>query len=363
MNTKPSFINSPIVNVRFLSQPITGTQRYAIELCRCLKNILPQIRFVAPDNIIHKDIAKELDVQIIGRFKTGILWEQLELPLYLKRIGEPLLINLSNLAPIYYKNKLVTIHDLSFYLHPEWFSTKFVALHNAVVPKIARNAQRIITVSESSRKDIIKTFGINPDLISIVHPAVSKIFMNRQPLSSENKYGEYILSVSSKDPRKNFRGLIKAFKDGDFGLTKLLIVGSEDKAFANDDLKALVNNDPRIVFTGFVDDNELVELYRHAIFFAYTSFFEGFGIPPLEAMACGCPTLVSNTTSLPEVCGDASVYVDPYDIDSIRGGLITMLNDGELRADLIRKGYERLTNFDWQRSAQKLADIVKELTL
>lgn len=349
-----------VVNARFLTQPITGTQRFAIELCRELKKIRPDIVLMAPDNIMHPAIAEELDVQVVGRIKKGIIWEQLELPLILRRNGSPLLVNLCNLAPILYKNNIVSILDLSFHIHPEWFSTQFSTLYNFFIPKAAAKARHIVTISESSKSDIVKHFGIKPSAIDIIYPSVSKEFENPPVGASTKSYGNYILAVSSIDPRKNFIGLIKAFKACNLEDTKLLIVGTEHKVFANNDIRSEVAGDKRIVFTGYVTDDELVILYRDALVFAYPSFFEGFGIPPLEAMACGCPTLVSNTTSLPEVCGNASVYVNPYNIDSIRNGLMSILSNTGLRSSLVEKGYKQIKKFSWAESAQKLNTIIDE---
>lgn len=351
--------SSVIVNARFLTQPITGTQRFALELCRELKKIRPDVKLWAPDNIKHKEIAEELDVQIVGRIKKGLIWEQMELPLLLYRQGNPLLVNLCNLAPIMYNNNIVSVLDLSFKLHPEWFSKKFSVLYNFFVPRAARSARRVVTISENSKEDIITHFSIPASDIDIVHPSVSGMFTNLASQDiNKSVYGSYVLAVSSIDPRKNFKGLIEAFKAGNFGETKLVIVGSEHKVFADNDLKELVAGDKRIVFTGYISDQELVALYQQAKVFAYPSFFEGFGIPPLEAMACGCPTLVSNTTSLPEVCGDASIYVDPYDVNSIRDGLAEILNNDKLRISLIDKGYKQLLRFDWHQSAVKLNDVI-----
>ncbi|MFD2932527.1 glycosyltransferase family 4 protein [Spirosoma flavum] len=353
--------NLVVVNARFLTQPITGTQRFAIELCRELKKLLPNLVLIAPNNIIHPDIAKELNVQVVGKIRKGIIWEQIELPIILRRYGNPLLINLCNLAPIFYSNNLVSILDLSFHLHPEWFSTKFSTLYNFFIPRAAIRAKRVITISNSSKNDIVKYFGVPQSEIDIVYPSVSNNFLNPPPLSSLNPYGKYVLAVSSIDPRKNFIGLIRAFKACNLMDTKLVIVGSEHKVFADSNIKEEVGGNKQIVFTGYIQDSELVELYQHALVFAYPSFFEGFGIPPLEAMACGCPTLVSNTTSLPEVCGEASVYVDPYDTISIRDGLLSILSNDQMRTELIRRGYEQISKFNWHQSAMKLADIIRRI--
>ena len=209
--------SSVFVNARFLTQPITGTQRYAIELCRGLKQLRPDVILVAPDNIIHKDLAEELDVQVIGKIRKGIVWEQMELPFLLRRRGSPLLVNLCNLAPIAYNNNIVTVLDLSFKLHPEWFSRRFALLYNFFIPRELAGARRVITISENSKQDIAQHYGVPLSKIDIVYPSVPTVFIEAPAQKQPNLYGSYVLAVSSIDPRKNFAGLIKAFKAGNFG--------------------------------------------------------------------------------------------------------------------------------------------------
>lgn len=349
-----------IVNARFLTQHITGTQRVGIELSKRLKRILPNVRFVTPYDIVHPDIAAELGAEVIGRGR-GYLWEQVELPAYLRQEGNPLLVNLGNTAPLWYPNKIVTLLDLSFHLHPEWFSKTFSLLYNFTSPRIARTARKVITISEYSLMDIVQHYGIAPSALELIYPSISDIFRNPPTSKGDNPYGNYILAVSSLDPRKNFKGLIQAFQLAKLPNTKLVIVGASHKVFADTDLKTLMQDDPSIVFTGYISDEQLVNLYQHAMLFAYPSYFEGFGIPPLEAMACGCPTLVSDTTSLPEVCGDASIYVSPSDVNSIKDGLIQACSDASLRQTLIKRGFERVKLYSWDESAQKLAALINRL--
>lgn len=349
-----------VVNARFLTQPITGTQRFAIELCRELKKLLPNLQFVSPPSIIHHDVAKELGTITFGKMNQNLLWEQIELPLYLARHGNPLLVNLCNTAPVLYNRNIVSILDLSFHIHPEWFTKSFVLLYNTIVPFSAKRAKKVLTISKNSKNDINKYFKIPTSKIEIVYPSISDLFKNSGK-SVEQQADKFILGVSSLDPRKNFGGLIKAFKEANLPNTKLVIVGKQHHVFADIGLKGLIENDDRIVFTGYLSDDKLAELYRNAALFAYPSFFEGFGIPPLEAMAAGCPTLVSNTTSMPEVCGDASIYVDPTSTESIKSGLIRAMSDSDLRNSLRRKGYEQVNKYSWADSAKKLADIINDL--
>src|SRR5687768_11068529 len=143
-------MNQWIVNARFLTQPITGVQRFAIEISKELKKANPQIKFIAPKEIIHHNLANELNAQLYGKM-SGHFWEQLELPAYLKKQHSPLLINLANLAPVTYNNYIATIHDLSFLQFPKSYSRKFYYYYKFLIPKIAGRAKKIITVSENAR--------------------------------------------------------------------------------------------------------------------------------------------------------------------------------------------------------------------
>ncbi|GAB4026607.1 glycosyltransferase family 4 protein [Spirosoma gilvum] len=347
------------VNARFLTQKVTGVQRFAIELSLKIKKIFPTIRFVSPKNIVDSSLASELDVECWGNITNGQMWEQLELPFFLRNKKNPILINLGNSAPIYYNKNIVCVHDIAFYHHPEWYSKQFAFIYKLMIPRVAKNARHLLTVSNYSQDDICRTLHIPKERIDIIYSSVSELFQAPPSNLLPNRYGRYILGVSSIDPRKNFLGLIKAFKAARLTDTRLVIVGQQHKVFADNTLRSLIEGDEAVTFTGYVNDNELISLYHHAALFAYPSFFEGFGLPPLEAMACGCPTLVSNTTSLPEVCADASLYVDPYDISSIQAGLERIMTDEALRGELVRLGYERVRYFSEQNSAQKFANIIK----
>lgn len=348
------------INARFLTQQITGVQRYAIEISTQLNTVHTDITFVTPKKIIHKDLAKKLNISINGRL-SGHLWEQIELPKYLKKHNNPLLINLANTAPLFYKNQIVTIHDLAFLRNPKWFSSKFYLYYKLLIPKIAENSLKIITVSNFSRKEIVNLLNIPEEKVGVIYNAVSQDFIELSRDNFENKYGEYILSVASLDPRKNFKNLVLSFNKLNLKGTKLVIVGSENKVFADQKLKSLIQENPNIILTGYVTDEELIGLYRNATFFIFPSLYEGFGLPPLEAMACGCPVVVSNAASLPEVCGDAAYYVNPYNVESIAEGMYKVLTDETLRQSLIQKGIERAKLFSWEKSAKEHIRVFEEV--
>jgi len=349
-----------VINARFLTQTITGVQRFAIEICRLLQDLIPEIRFVAPDNIIHPDLAAELNVETYGKLSSHF-WEQLELPLYLRRLGNPLLVNLCNTAPVYYNNKVVCIHDLSSFINPQWFSKSFATVYKIILPQIARSSKKIITVSNFSKDSLHSILNIPKTDIEVIYNGVSENFISNNTLTSVNKYGHYILSVSSIEPRKNLKNLIQAFKLADITGIKLVIVGAGSKVFNDPDLKMLVQDREDIIFTGYLSDTNLAEVYQKARLFVYPSLFEGFGIPPLEAMYCGCPTIVSNTSSLPEVCGDASYYVNPLEPNEIAQAIKLLAENEEIRKTLILKGLKRARTFNWKNSAEKLASIINTL--
>lgn len=347
-----------IVNARFLTQPITGVQRYAIEISRELKKILgDEIVLVAPHGIIQHEYAKDLKAITIGKH-TGHLWEQWDLPLYLKKYGNPLLLCLCNTAPLYYTNKVVTVHDVAFEVYPQTFSKSFLYMYRFMIPRIMRSAKRVITVSEFSKSEIVKYYKIESDKISVVYNAVGPDFHR---VEEKKLHGEkYILAVSSLNYRKNFSAVLKAFSafEETDNETSLYIVGDlKSTNFVDIDIGHYKDN-PRIKFLGRVSDKELVRYYSNAAAFVYPSIYEGFGIPPLEAQSCGCPVLVADIPPLHEVIGDSGIYCNPHDICDIAEKMRKVLAySSELRA----KGNVNTNRFSWEMSARKVADIIKEI--
>lgn len=344
----------PFVNSRFLTQDITGVQRFASEIAVKLKNILgDRVLFVSPKNIIHSDLAKKLGVKVIGS-NTGHLWEQIDLPLYLKSKKNPLLINLANTAPMFYKNKISTIHDIAFVRYPKTFDFKFRAFYNFLIPKILVSSRHIITVSEFSKKEIVNYYGIDSDKISVVYNAVGDTF---KPNKTETKE-HYILAVSSVTYQKNLHSLIRAFNMIDNPNLKLYLVGGVNSNFASVELLNDIKGNKNVILKGRVNDKELITLYSNAQCFVFPSLYEGFGIPPLEAQACGCPVVCSDAASLPEACADSVIYCNPNNVDDIKEKIEIVLSDERLKNELIEKGFQNIKRFSWEKSAKKLADIV-----
>ncbi len=344
------------INARFLTQKIAGVQRFAIELSKRLKKLDTNFKFISPPGIYHKDLAKELEVETFGKLKSH-LWEQIELPVFLKTKGNPLLINLCSSAPLFYKNQIVTIHDAIFFHHPEWFSKPFSLWYNFLVPKIAKNSKQIITVSEHAKSDLSSYLRIPLEKFVVIYNSVDDIFFEDKLVPK----AKIILSVSSLDPRKNFENLIKGYlsvKDCEYDL---VIVGAESKSFPNHDLFNIVKNNPKIKFTGYISDIDLVKYYQEATVFVYPSLYEGFGIPPLEAMKCGTPVIVANNSSIPEVCNDAALYVDALDFIQIGDMIKELLRDRDLQQKLVENGRINLKRFSWETSTLLIYNLIKSL--
>jgi len=353
-------INKDIyIAARFLTQPITGVQRYGIELSKAIKKINTDynITFVTPSNFIHNEIADFLDAKQIGSLK-GQLWDQISLLKFLKSKKNPLIINFSNTLPVFYENKIVTIHDIIHLKYPVSYSYR--KYYNIVFPLMLKFSKHIITGSEFSKKEISTYFSINEDKISIVYDGVDERF---KPKKLE-KQERYILCVSSVAYHKNFISLIKAFLNLKTKSIKLYIVGGlNEKIFGENSSKVLdyIKNNDNIRFLGRVDDNKLIELYSNAVCFVYPSLYEGFGIPPLEAQACGCPVILSNIQVFREIYRNSAVYFNPLDPDDIANKIQEVINNENLRLLLIKNGFENSKKYTWENSAKQFFNILDRI--
>jgi glycosyltransferase involved in cell wall biosynthesis len=344
-----------IVNARFLTQKLTGVQRYAYEICKRLPTEINdhELTFVVPKARLINNLGTKHKVTTIG-FNKGNLWEQLDLPLFLRKKGNPLLINFVGIAPVFYKNKIMFLYDLAFKHHPEWFSFKFHKTYNLFIPLSLKNSVLIITDSNYVKSDINKVYGILNEKIEVIYAAASSLFLKKS-IQKE----KIVLTVSSIDPRKNLDKVVQAFSqlNADY---KLFIVGSKNKTFSNVGLPE-ADRKNNIIFTGYLSDEKLLELYNKAEIFIYASLFEGFGIPPLEAQSCGCPCIVSNVTSLPEVYGDSVEYCDPNSLKSIINAMENLINDVEKRDNLTKKGFDNISKYSWCLSTNELINLLEKI--
>ena len=260
---------------------------------------------------------------------------------------------------------VTTIHDLAFEHLPETFNRRSWMQLRLTVRRTARRAAHIITVSEYSRRDISRTYGIDAGCITVTPEAAPRHFA---PLTNETElrrirksYGiqrEYILSLCSIQPRKNLVRLIEAYSclrraSPEVKLPQLVLAGKrgwlENETFRTAERSALGRD---ILFTGYVPEPDLVGLYSGAICFVYPSYFEGFGLPVVEAMQCGVPVIAGNRTSLPEIVGEAGLLFDPFDTKALVEALTKLIDDSACRTALRTKGLERAKDFNWKTTAQ-----------
>ncbi len=256
--------------------------------------------------------------------------------------------------------RVVTVHDVLFESHPEFFPRAFVRRSRILTRRSARVADHVMTVSEFSAREIRERYGVDPSRITVSYNAVDDARFHPGALDAGVLRARglepngYLLSVGRVDARKNLAGLIEAYAGVDTSLP-LVVVG---QIVCTDTARALAWRDPegrrRVVHLSDVTDDELASLYAGAALFAFVSHAEGFGMPPLEAMATGTPVLTSNRTALPEVAGDAARLVDPESVEDIRAGLSELLTDGAVRETLIRRGLERVQSFSWRNEAETL---------
>jgi len=347
------------INGRFLTQSMTGVERYAYNICKAMAHLHQPFIIVCPKAPIHQDY----DVSDLNIVHYGIgnshFWEQCVLPFFFIGKKDYVVLSFTGLGSILIRHKIMTVHDLAFLKNPSWYSRTYYWYYKFMTPLAVKTSQHILTVSEFSKSEILGFYPfLKPDHISVVYNAINKelfkpLASDLSPLNSE----PFVLCVSSIDPRKNFVRLIEACK----GLTnaKLYIVGKPNHVF-NQQIKFDTTSD-HIHFLGRVNDEELVRLYNQAACFVFPSLYEGFGLPPLEAMACGCPVLVSDIPVEHEVCSDAALYFNPLAPDEILHAITQYLNNANVIKEKMRqKGYENITRFSWEKSAQVLIKIVKE---
>ncbi|MCL3782307.1 glycosyltransferase family 1 protein [Prolixibacteraceae bacterium JC049] len=291
------------------------------------------------------------------------IWFEWQLPKLLKQLKADLFVSpdgylsLSSKVP-----QIPVIHDINFVHRPKDLPFTSRWYYNHFFPKFAHKAKQIVTVSNYSKNDITNTYQVNPEKIDVVYNGVNKLY---QPLKKEEqikvrkKYAgsnPYFLYVGALHPRKNILGLLKAFeqyKNINSNNYKLVLVGSE--MFGNKEAQLfyqrMLHRDD-IIFTGRVPSSELAKLLASAQALVFVPFFEGFGIPIIEAMVSGTPVICSKTTSLPEVGGDAAFYVDPHDTNSIAEALKQLTDNEQLRAQMIDNGFKQCQQFSWDKTAQ-----------
>jgi glycosyltransferase involved in cell wall biosynthesis len=348
------------VNARFLGEPITGLQRWGREVLRALDAmvedgtidrklwkfvlLLPGQPAADAPTFRHHELRP-------GGILRSHLWEQFELPWRAR--GGPLL-NFKNTAPITRKRQLVVIHDLQVFARPDTHSAGFNRVYRFLLPRGARRAQALCAVSRSTAAEIEKYFNIPRARISVTGGGHEHVLAARADLTFLDRHqlprGRYLLAVSSLNPNKNFAAILRALKLAALDVPLVIAGETNARVFAG----AGAQLPAGAIQVGRVNDGELRALYENALGFVFPSFYEGWGLPPGEAMALGCPVLVSITTSLPEVCGEAAFYCDPTDDASIARALTKMVQDEPERRRMAALGPAQAGKHTWRGAAEKV---------
>ena len=342
------------INGRFLTQPMTGTNRFAYELCIALSKRQYSFVLLVPDDSLRTDTydLSHLKIETVRPFKSH-LWEQVALPWYMRGKKDSILLSLKGLGPVFMKRQVATIHDMSYRVNPQWFSLPYRLFYRLMTPLLASHAQHLITVSEFSKGEIVKWLGVSPDKVSVIHNAPSECFHQKEETQKNSPFTEdFILTVSSLDPRKNLSLVFDAYKQS-AQKTPLYVIGERYPVFGSVDIPWNDN----IKFLGRLPDEELRRYYAHASLFVYTSLYEGFGMPPMEAIACGCRNIVlSDIPVFREIYGDLAHYVKVDD----SAALATMFDTlpEAFHPDKISDFIEKFT---WEASAERLMEMLRDV--
>ena len=339
------------LNARFYLHRPTGMQRYALELSRRFADHLDPLR---PEKALGGT--------------TGHLWEQLYLP---SAVRGRLLWSPNNTGPLAIERQVCTIHDLIPLDHPEWFNRRFGQWYAWLLPRLAKRVRHLIAISDFTKQRIVERLGVSPEKVTVIPNGVDGRFSPRSPEEIEVTLqalgitpDPYLLYVGSLEPRKNLQRLIEAWRRAQPSVPedmRLIVAGARGstRVFGAVDIECVP---PRTEFIGYVPDEHLPGLYSGAVALVYPSLYEGFGLPPLEAMACGTPVVTSDGTSLPEVVGDNAVLVDPYDSDSIAEGIVRVLSNPNLRDSLSQSARQRAACFTWEQAAHQTIQLLQSQT-
>lgn len=312
-------------------------------------------------------------VEIIPE-KLTLFWDQVKLPYHLRKEKIDIFLTPYFKAPLYKTTKLVVIiNDLIPLAAPQYQRLRYClkrVYFKSLIKRTVKKADKIITISQYSKKDIIKFLGVEEGKIGVITLSVSK---NYYPITSGlketlAKYGikdKFIFYFGNFNPHKNLRSLLEAYKilpEEIRNSYKLVIGGKKNKYYRNF-FKLIQDLDikERVIFTDFIPEEDLPCLYRAAEVFVFPSFYEGFGLPLLEAMACGTPVIASNTSSLPEVVGDAAILIEPGNVSELSKAIEKVITDENIRKDLVNKGLNRVKSFSVEKTAGEILEILSKV--
>ncbi len=360
----------------------SGVGRYGLEVTKALMKHRPAdnftlFNFLRPGRHMDIDFDIPLNARIKhirwfpGRAFSLLMRKGISLPMEFFGIMRADLVIFPNFIAwpsLFHSKRISVVHDVAFLFFPQYIQAKNLAFLKKQLAKSLRRSDKVIAVSEATKQDLITHYQVPEDKLAVVHNAVDHaVFQPSAKLRADEvrkKFDipeNYLLFVGNIEPRKNLLGLLKAYsRSFDSHHAALVIVGGGKWSWNNSDFQDELAKLSRLPIyrTGFISDDDMAALYAGALAFVYPSFYEGFGIPCLEAMACGCPVVCSNLSSFPEIVGEAAMQVDPNSIDDIASAIINVTSDANLREKLAGLGEKQAAKFSWEASAKQLTDVI-----
>ncbi|MBK8210276.1 MAG: glycosyltransferase family 4 protein [Rhodospirillales bacterium] len=354
------------INGRFLTQKMTGQQRFSCELVTALDRRLqagwhgsddPRVVLLVPAAAAPESTLdlRRIELRRVGRLR-GHAWDQIDLA---RHAAGGVLVSLCGTGPLAHLRHIVTIHDAAPFANPHNFTPAFRRAYGVLIPTLAKLARRVLTVSDFSKAEIAHYCGIDAGKIEVVGNGADHILRAPADAAVLDNYGlagrRYVLAVGSLSINKNFGLVVDAFNRLQRDDLVLAVAGGQNAGvFARYPLRETAN----VVRLGYVSDPALRALYENALCFVLPSLYEGFGIPPVEAMLCGCPTIISTAPALVEISSDGALVCDPHDPDALAELIGRLADDDGLRRQMRERGLTRGRRFTWEASAERLAAVL-----
>jgi glycosyltransferase involved in cell wall biosynthesis len=359
------------INGKYLAQPVTGVQRYAIQNVEAIDALISDGKWslnvpvvLLVPSLRRHPLPRLRRVQIREiPAKSLYIWEQVALPWAAR--GSTIL-NLAGSAPMLKLGQICTFHDTAVFDFPRAYSALFVFWYRLLFIVQGRLSARLLTVSEFSKAQIVKHLKVQSDKVGIVHSAADH--MIQQPTDDDilTKLrltpDGYLIAVGSTNPTKNFNRLVEAFSGITDSSARLVIVGDSNVSVFGKNVETM-QGDTRIILAGRLNDSELKSLYKNARAYIFPSVYEGFGLPPIEAMLCNCPVIAARAASIPEICGAGAAYFNPMSVESIRDAINRALQDDHWLNYLRIEGKKRAERYTWNNAATELLRQLERLGL
>jgi glycosyltransferase involved in cell wall biosynthesis len=355
------------INGRFLSQRLTGVQRYAAEMVKAIDRLLAsgqcpgalrdaEWQLLTPANAEVTIELQQIKIRKTGRL-SGHAWDQIDLA---RAAAGGRLISLANSGPVFHPDQIVVVHDAQVFRRPDFFNWTYLTVHRTLDRLLARSAT-IATVSQFSRHELAAVLHLSPTSIPVFPNSAEHFSATVPDFTIVDRLGltpyRFFLSVGSMTKNKNISLAIDAAKLLRRSDVPLVVVGGDNsKVFQGEATAA----DPGIILAGRLTDSEIAALYAQAAAFVFPSLYEGFGVPPLEAMIFGCPVIASTAAAVRETCGDAAAYLNPSDVDALRQRMLERIAAGRISDTERNRQSERIAAFSWRKSAEELLQFLGE---